>query len=160
MRHTTEAQAGSAGWIMGPHTGRCVLQEVLAFCYKICREAIREGLCILKGIVHGGVGHAAGLKPAVEYVVDPPQIPFALLAGDGDAIDVMPVQVCHLRKAGNGAWTGDVFIAVCTQPMQGRPGRCIKFNLSKQFWRGCWLSHLRGSKRKQLGQQQRKLGDL
>ena len=43
------------------------------------------------------VGHAATLKPAVKDLLHAVQLPLALLAGDGDVVYEVPVQVCHLQ---------------------------------------------------------------
>ena len=44
------------------------------------------------------IGHAAALKPAVEDLLHSVQVPLALLAGDGDVVYKVSVQVCHLLK--------------------------------------------------------------
>jgi len=43
------------------------------------------------------IGHAATLKPAVKDLLDAVQLTLALLAGDGDVVYEVPVQVCHLQ---------------------------------------------------------------
>ena len=43
------------------------------------------------------VGHAATLKPAVKHLLNAAQVSPALLAGDGDVVDEVPVQICHLQ---------------------------------------------------------------
>jgi len=43
------------------------------------------------------IGHAATLKPAVEDLLHAVQVTLALLAGDGDVVYEVPVQVCHLQ---------------------------------------------------------------
>ena len=43
------------------------------------------------------IGHAATLKPAVKDLLHPVQLTFALLAGDGDVVYEVPVQVGHLQ---------------------------------------------------------------
>ncbi len=43
------------------------------------------------------IGHAATLKPAVKDFLHTVQLTLALLAGDGDVVYEVPVQVCHLQ---------------------------------------------------------------
>jgi len=46
------------------------------------------------------IGHAATLKPAVEDLLHPVQLTLALLAGDGDVVYEVPVQVSYLQTHG------------------------------------------------------------
>ena len=73
--------------------------QQLAFSNKVSREVALKEVLVLKGVVQLAVGHAAALKPAVKDLLHPPQHPFALLAGNGDVVDEVPVQICHLHKA-------------------------------------------------------------
>ncbi len=45
----------------------------------------------------GCVRHAARLKPTVKDLFNSVQVSFALFAGNGDVVDVVPVQVRHLH---------------------------------------------------------------
>ncbi len=67
------------------------------FCHKVSREAsVLEEALVLEGVVQLPVRHAAALKPAVEDVLHAAQHAPALAAGDGQVVDVVPVQVRDL----------------------------------------------------------------
>lgn len=67
------------------------------FCYEVSwKVALKEGL-VLKGVMQLAVGHASALKPAVKDLLNTAQISLALLAGDGDVVNEVPVQICHLQ---------------------------------------------------------------
>lgn len=73
--------------------------QQLAFSNKVSREVALEEVLVLKGVVQLAVGHAAALKPAVKNLLHSAQHPLALLAGNGDVVNEVPVQICHLRSA-------------------------------------------------------------
>ena len=71
----------------------------LAFCNKVSGEVALKELLVLKGVVQLAVGHAAALKPAVKHLLHSMQVPLALLAWDGDVVNEVPVQICHLHPS-------------------------------------------------------------
>ena len=58
-----------------------------------------EALLVLEGIVHLGVGHRAGLEPAVQDVRDPPHGALSIRTGPCDLVDEVLVQVLDLVAA-------------------------------------------------------------
>lgn len=74
-----------------------VIESTRTFSYKVGREVALKELLVLKRVVQLAVGHAATLKPAVKHLLHTMQLPFALLAGDGDVVDEVPMQVSHLQ---------------------------------------------------------------
>lgn len=63
---------------------------------KVGREVVLKEFDVLEGIVQLGVGHAARLEPAIKHLVHSSQHALALLAGNLQVVDEMPVQVRHL----------------------------------------------------------------
>mmetsp|Transcript_171978 Transcript_171978/g.551233 ORF Transcript_171978/g.551233 Transcript_171978/m.551233 type:complete len:309 (+) Transcript_171978:1169-2095(+) len=59
-------------------------------------ESLLEVFLVLERVVLAAVGHGTTLKPAVEHLVDSLQDSLALLGGDGDVIDEMPMDVRDL----------------------------------------------------------------
>ena len=74
-----------------------VIGSTRTFSYKIGGEVALKELLVLKGVVQLAVGHAATLKPAVKHLLHTMQLPLALLAGDSDVVDEVPMQVSHLQ---------------------------------------------------------------
>lgn len=68
------------------------------FCNKVSWEVAFKEFLVLKRVVQLAIRHAAALKPAVKHLLHSVQISFALLAGDGDVVYEVSVQVCHLFK--------------------------------------------------------------
>ena len=77
------------------------MAEVHTFCHKVGRKVALEELLVLKGVVQLAVGHAATLKPAVKHLLHSMQVPLALLAGNSDVINEVPVQISHLQSHGH-----------------------------------------------------------
>ena len=69
----------------------------LTLSYKVCREVGLEEVFVLKGVVQLPIGHAAALKPAVKDVLHALELPLALLAGDGEVVDEVAVQIGDLH---------------------------------------------------------------
>lgn len=68
------------------------------FCYKVSREVAFKEFLVLEGVMQLAVGHATTLKPAVKHLLHSVQVPLALLAGNGDVVYEVPVQICHLHQ--------------------------------------------------------------
>ena len=60
-------------------------------------KAHLEVFLVLERIVVLSVRHRAGLEPAVEHAVVPPQHALALPRRDGQVVNEVPVQVVHLQ---------------------------------------------------------------
>ena len=69
------------------------------FSHEVSREVGLEEVLVLEGIVQLGVGHAAALKPAVKDLVYALQGRAPLLAGDGQVVDEVAVQICDLHTS-------------------------------------------------------------
>ena len=67
------------------------------FSHEVGREVGLEEGPVLEGVVQLGVGHAAALEPAVEHLVDALQGRAPPLAGNGQVVDEVAVQVCRLH---------------------------------------------------------------
>src|SRR5690242_7854117 len=63
---------------------------------EVTRERFLKLLNVLEGIMCACVRHGSGLKPAVEDFRCPPQNALALLAGNGDVVDLVAVDVSKL----------------------------------------------------------------
>ena len=81
------------------YTGCPFKLDWLTFCYKVSREVGLEEVLVLKGVVQLGVGHAAALKPAVEDLVYALQGRAPFLAGNGQVVDEVAVQICDLHTS-------------------------------------------------------------
>ena len=71
------------------HVFRCLPPPRLvnAFGDEVRWESVLELLPVFKGVVGLGVRHAAALKPAVEHLCDPAQLPLTTAGRDGQTID-------------------------------------------------------------------------
>lgn len=68
------------------------MPAALTFCNKICWEtAILKEVFVLHGIVQLAIRHAPTLEPAVKNLLHPPQFSFALVARDGEVVDLVSV---------------------------------------------------------------------
>lgn len=79
------------------HNPSAIASGAHTFSHKVSREVALKKVLVLKGVVQLAVRHAATLKPAVKHLLHPVQLTLALLAGDGDVVYEVPVQVCHLQ---------------------------------------------------------------
>ena len=98
----------SYAWLPEPSIARPMLEPGIlhassfpavrrhTFSHKVGREVGLEEALVLEGVVQLGVGHAAALEPAVENLVNALQGRAPLLAGDGEAVNKVPVQIRHL----------------------------------------------------------------
>jgi hypothetical protein len=59
-----------------------------------------ESINILKGVVRLSVGHRTGFEPTIKDFLDPLQITFTLLGGDGDTVDTLSVEISDIVSTG------------------------------------------------------------
>ena len=74
-----------------------MIESKRTFSYKVGGEVALKELLVLEWVVQLAVGHAATLKPAVKHLLHTTQLALALLAGDGDVVNEVPMQVSHLQ---------------------------------------------------------------
>ena len=63
---------------------------------EVTGEGLLKLLDVLEGVVLGGVGHGTRLEPAVKDLLDTLEGALALLAGDGDVVDLVTVEIVDL----------------------------------------------------------------
>ena len=79
------------------------ITAMLTLSYKVCWKVGLEEVLVFKGVVQLPIGHAAALKPAVKDVLHALELPLALLAGNGEVVNEVAVQICDLHQCGHSS---------------------------------------------------------